>query len=360
MKQEKENVTMKKMVSVLLAASLACAVTGCGSSGNGAVDKQAQTTAASAAPAAAADGAAMTFKLATDAAADYPTTQGLQKFADEVLEKSGGRIKIEIYPSAQLGDENAYLQQLQFGAVDFAKSSVAPLAQFCDDLNALSLPYLFDSTDHMFKVLDGDLGQEIFDSFEAANIIGLGYTNNGSRCFFTKKEVTGADDLANMKLRVQSSPMMMGLVESMGGFPQAIASTELYSALQTGVVDGAENNINTYYNDSLYEQAPYFIKDRHNIQPEIIIASKMTWDKLSAEDQQMIREAMKVGMDYQREVWAEAEQKSEDALKEAGVAFYEPSEEELAVFREKCQAMYENEELGKPYAEFVEKVRSVK
>lgn len=309
---------------------------------------------------AAASGESYTFKLATDAAADYPTTQRLQKFADEVLEKSGGRIKIEIYPSAQLGDENAYLQQLQFGAVDFAKSSVAPLAQFCDDLNALSLPYLFDSTEHMFRVLDGELGQEIFKSFESANIIGLGYTNNGSRCFFTKKEVKGAGDLANMKLRVQSSPMMMGLVESLGGFPQAIASTELYSALQTGVVEGAENNINIYYNDSLYEQAPYFIKDHHNIQPEIIIASKMTWDRLSSEDQQIIRDAIASGMDYQRQIWKEAEQKSEEALKAAGVTFYEPTEAEMAEFREKCQGMYENAELGKPYEKFVQKVRAIK
>lgn len=351
---------MKKMVSVLLAASIVCGVTGCGASGSGTDQTPAAKETAAAKEQMPAAGESYTFKLATDAAADYPTTQGLQKFADEVLEKSNGRIKIDIYPSAQLGDENAYLQQLQFGAVDFAKSSVAPLAQFCDDLNALSLPYLFDSVDHMFKVLDGKLGQEIFDSFEAANIVGLGYTNNGSRCFFTKKEVKSADQLANMKLRVQSSPMMLGLVESLGGFPQAIASTELYSALQTGVVEGAENNINTYYNDSLYEQAPYFIKDRHNIQPEIIIASKMTWDRLSAEDQQIIRDAMAVGMDYQRQVWAEAEAKSEEALKAEGVTFYEPTEEELAVFREKCQTMYESEELGKPYTDFVQKVRSVK
>ncbi len=346
---------MKKMVSVLLAVSIACGMTGCGASETAATEKSTEVGASG-----IAAGESYTFKLATDAAADYPTTKGLQKFADEVLEKSEGRIKIEIYPSAQLGDENAYLQQLQFGAVDFAKSSVAPLAQFCDDLNALSLPYLFDSTEHMLKVLDGDLGQEIFDSFESANIIGLGYTNNGSRCFFTKKEVNDADDLANMKLRVQSSPMAMGLVESMGGFPQAIASTELYSALQTGVVDGAENNINTYYNDSLYEQAPYFIKDHHNIQPEIIIASKMTWDRLSEEDQQLIRDAMDVGMAYQREIWVEAEMEAEKALTEAGVTFYEPTEAELEAFREKCLSMYEKEELGKPYEAFVEKVRAVK
>ncbi len=347
----------KRVASLLLASLIAFGLTGCkntttGTSGQGTLDGQENLPEAS-------SGTSYTFKLATDAAADYPTTIGLQKFADEVLEKSGGRIKIEIYPSAQLGDENAYLQQLQFGAIDFAKSSVAPLAQFCDNLNALSLPYLFDSTEHMFRVLDGELGQEIFQSFESANIIGLGYTDNGSRCFFTKKEVNHAADLANMKLRVQSSPMMLGLVESLGGFPQAIPSTELYSAIQTGVVDGAENNINTYYNDSLYEQAPYFIHDRHNIQPEIIIASKMTWDKLSSEDQQIIRDAIKVGMDYQRQIWKEAEQKSEELLKASGVTFYEPTEDEMEAFRNSCQAMYENAELGKPYEEFVKRVREV-
>lgn len=345
----------KQVLSMVLAAAVVVAATGCGSSQGTAGGQAAGNEAAGT----AAAGASHTFKLATDAAAEYPTTQGLQKFADEVFEKTDGRIKIELYPSAQLGDENAYLQQLQFGAVDFAKSSVAPLAQFCDDLNALSLPYLFDSTEHMLKVLDGEVGQEIFESFESANIVGLGYTNNGSRCFFTKHQVKTADDLVNKKIRVQSSPMMLGLVESLGGFPQAIASTELYSALQTGVVEGAENNINTYYNDSLYEQAPYFVQDHHNIQPEILIASKMTWEKLSAEDQQIIRDAAHVGMEYQRKLWEEKEEESEEKLKEAGVTFYEPTPEELEGFREKCQAMYDKADLGQPYADFVEKVRAV-
>ena len=301
-----------------------------------------------------------TFKLATDQAVDYPNTIALQSFADEVKEKTDGRIDIEIYPSAQLGDENAYLQQLQFGAVDFAKSSIAPLAQFCTDLNALSLPYLFDSTDHMFKCLDGEIGEEIFASFESANIVGLGFTNNGSRCFFTKTPVHTADDLANMKLRVQSSPMMLGLVESLGGFPQAIASTELYSALQTGVVDGAENNINTYNGDSLYEQAPYFIYDHHNIQPEIIVASKQTWDSLSEDDQTIIRAAMDNAMEYQKELWSEKEEENEKKLREAGVTFYEPTTEELEEFRAKCQTLYDDPELGQPYADFVAKIRAVK
>lgn len=346
----------KRGLSLVLAAAVIIGTMGCSSS-----KETAGTPSAGAETHKTAEASTShTFKLATDAAADYPTTQGLQKFADEVFEQSGGRIKIEIYPSAQLGDENAYLQQLQFGAVDFAKSSVAPLAQFCADLNALSLPYLFDSTEHMFKVLDGDIGQEIFKSFESANIVGLGYTNNGSRCFFTKHQVKTASDLVNKKIRVQSSPMMLGLVESLGGFPQAIASTELYSALQTGVVEGAENNINTYYNDSLYEQAPFFVQDHHNIQPELLIASKMTWEKLSPEDQEMIRNAARAGMEYQREIWEEKEKESEEKLAAAGVTFYEPTEEEIQEFRNKCQAMYEDAELGKPYEKFVEKVRAVR
>lgn len=212
----------------------------------------------------------------------------------------------------------------------------------------------------MFKCLDGEIGEEIFASFESANIVGLGFTNNGSRCFFTKTPVHTADDLANMKLRVQSSPMMLGLVESLGGFPQAIASTELYSALQTGVVDGAENNINTYNGDSLYEQAPYFIYDHHNIQPEIIVASKQTWDSLSEDDQTIIRAAMDNAMEYQKELWSEKEEENEKKLREAGVTFYEPTTEELEGFRAKCQTLYDDPELGQPYADFVAKIRAVK
>lgn len=353
---------MKKLITVALVGAAVLNLAACGGSGT-----TGQTTAAAGeskktetTETKSGSTATRTFKLATDQAVDYPNTIALQSFADEVKEKTEGRIDIEIYPSAQLGDENAYLQQLQFGAVDFAKSSIAPLAQFCTELNALSLPYLFDSTDHMFKCLDGEIGEEIFASFESANIVGLGFTNNGSRCFFTKTPVHTADDLANMKLRVQSSPMMLGLVESLGGFPQAIASTELYSALQTGVVDGAENNINTYNGDSLYEQAPYFIYDHHNIQPEIIVASKQTWDSLSEDDQTIIRTAMDNAMDYQKELWSEKEEENEKKLKEAGVTFYQPTAEELEGFRAKCQALYEDPELGQPYADFVAKIRAVK
>lgn len=340
---------MKKILTTILAATLAISLVGCGNSGkNPTGDKGVSTS------------EKQTFKLATDAANDYPTTKALHVFADEVKEKTDGRIVIEIYPSGQLGDENAYLQQLQFGAVDFAKSSVAPLAQFCSDLNALSLPYLFDSEEHMLEVLNGEIGKEIFASFESANIVGLGYTNNGSRSFFTKKQVKNVEDIAKMKIRVQSSPMMLGLVEALGGFPQSIPSTELYSALQTGVVDGAENNINTYFNDSLYEQAPYFILDKHNIQPEIIIASKKTWDKLSEDDKQIVQDAIDNAMEKQREFWAEAEKESETKLLDAGVTIYEPSNEEAEAFREKCQVIYDNNDLGKPYAEFVNKVRNFK
>lgn len=348
----------KRIVSIVLAGTMVLSLTACGGKQTADADNG-NTNAAATAAQSASTGDAKSFKLATDAAMDYPTTVALQSFADEVEEKTGGRITITIYPSAQLGDENSYLQQLQFGAVDFAKSSVAPLAQFCNDLNALSLPYLFDSTEHMFRCLDGEIGDEIFASFEAANIVGLGFTNNGSRCFFTKKEVHKAEDIANMKIRVQSSPLMLGMVEGLGGFPQAIASTELYSALQTGIVDGAENNINTYAGDSLYEQAPYFIYDHHNIQPEIIIASKKTWDGLSADDQAIIQTAIDNAMEYQKELWEAREKESEEKLSAAGVTFYEPTEEELAGFREKCQAIYEDAELGQPYADFVAKIRAV-
>ena len=353
----------KRLLTIILASAMVLGITACGGASDGQIK---ETSGADTGETdqdktlKEASGETKVLKLASDQGVDYPTMVALQSFADEVNEKTDGRITITLYPSAQLGDENAYLQQLQFGAVDFAKSSVASLAQFCDDLNVLSLPYLFDSTDHMFKCLDGELGEELFTSLESANIVGLGFANNGSRCFFTKNQVKTADDLKNMKLRVQSSPLMLGLVECLGGFPQAIASTEVYSALQTGTVDGAENNINIYANESYYEQAPYFIKDNHNIQPEIIVVSKQTWDGLSGEDQAIIREAIDNAMEYQKELWMEREHESEEKLLEAGVTIYEPTTEELEKFREKCQPIYEDAELGKPYEEFVSKVRAIK
>lgn len=337
---------MKKIVITFLVATLLLNLVGCSSSGSEATNGGSSEE-------------SYTFKLATDASLDYPTTQALLIFADEVSDKTDGRITIDVYASAQLGDETSYLQQLQFGSVDFAKSSVASLAAFSDNLNALSLPYLFDSTEHMFACLDGEIGDEIFADFEAANIVGLGYTNNGSRNFFTTTSVTEVSDLENLTIRVQYSNMMNGLVENLGAFAINIASTEVYSGLQTGVVQGAENNINTYYADSLYEQAPYYILDRHNIQPEIIVASKQVWDALSEEDQVIIQEAMDYAMEVQRELWEESEQESEALLVESGVTIYEPTEEEIAEFREKCEPLYSDPELGTPYEEFVAKIRAV-
>lgn len=337
---------MKKIAVTVLLASLLLNVVGCSSSSEVATSGEGSE-------------ASYTFKMATDASNDYPTTQALYVFADEVEAKTDGRITIDVYPSAQLGDETSYLQQLQFGTVDFAKSSVASLAAFCDELNALSLPYLFDSTDHMFRCLNGEIGEEIFAEFEASNIVGLGYTDNGSRNFFTTTPVTQVSDMKNLTIRVQYSSVMNGLVENLGAFPINIASTEVYSGLQTGVVQGAENNINTYYADSLYEQASYYILDQHNIQPEIIVASKQVWDTLSEEDQEIIQEAMDYAMEVQRELWAESELESETELLEHGVTIYEPTEAELQEFRESCEPLYSDPELGAPYEEFVAKIRAV-
>ena len=327
---------MKKLITVALAGVMVLNLAACGGSGT-----TEQTTAASsdstkteAAETQSGLTETRTFKLATDQAVDYPNTIALQSFADEVKEKTDGRIDIEIYPSAQLGDENAYLQQLQFGAVDFAKSSIAPLAQFCTDLNALSLPYLFDSTDHMFKCLDGEIGEEIFASFESANIVGLGFTNNGSRCFFTKTPVHTADDLANMKLRVQSSPMMLGLVESLGGFPQAIASTELYSALQTGAVDGNMNGYQTLYSGSLHEVQPYITEVNVTLALYDFLANKASWEKLSPDTQELLQECATEAAEWGRNYMSETEADVRQEMIDYGVKIYVPTEEELQAFKD--------------------------
>lgn len=341
---------MKKFTRSLIAICALVTLTGCGSSGTGETGEAGGSSSSS---------GSKVYKLATDQALDFPNNIALLAMADRIEEQTDGRIVIEIYPSSTLGDEVAYLQQLQFGAVDFAKASFGTLSQFSDGLNAMVLPYLFDSTEHMFKALDGEIGDELFEEMKEDNIIGLGYTNSGSRCFFTNTPVNSLDELKGLKLRVQTTPIMLGFVEAVGGFPQGIAANEVYSSLQTGVVQGAENNINIYMSESYYEQAPYYIKDNHSFQSEVLIASKSMWDGLSPEDQELIQKEMDLAIEHQRELWIEQEKASEEFLLEKGVTFYEPTPEEIDTLREMCNTVYEDPSLGLPYADLVARIRDL-
>jgi len=258
-------------------------------------------------------------RLAETHGADYPTTQGDYEFARLVEERSNGRIKIEVYPGSQLGEERAVIEQVQFGAIDFTRVSMSPLAAFSPDLNALQMPYLYRNADHMWEVLNSKIGDDFLDSMEDAGFVGLSWFDSGARSFYNSvRPIKSVADLAGLKIRVQESDLMIGLVESLGAVATPMPFGEVYSGIQTGVIDGAENNWPSYYSTSHYEVAKYFTLDEHTRVPEITIASKLSMDKLSKEDQALIKQAAKDSMAFQIKAWADYEKVAEEAVRANG------------------------------------------
>ncbi len=249
----------------------------------------------------------------------YPTELGDEEFARLVKERSNGRIIVEVYPGSQLGEEKAVIEQVQFGAIDITRVSISPVAAFVPKLNAFQMPYLYRDSDHMWKVLKGDIGMELLASLEPFGFIGLGWFEAGARSFYnSKKPVYTPADLKGMKIRVQESELMLGLVRSFGAIPTPMPYGEVYSGLQTGVVDGAENNPPSYYSASHYEVAKYYTLDEHTMVPEIIIGSKISLGRLSKADQDLIKNAAMDAIDYQRAQWDAYVKVSMDAVKAAG------------------------------------------
>lgn len=249
----------------------------------------------------------------------YPTELGDEEFARLVKERSNGRIIIEVYPGSQLGEEKAVIEQVQFGGIDLTRVSISPLASFVPKLNAFQMPYLYRDADHMWKVLKGEIGNELLASLEPFGFIGLGWFDGGARSFYnSKKAVRTPADLKGLKIRVQESELMLDLVRSFGAIPTPMPYGEVYSGLQTGVIDGAENNPPSYYSASHYEVAKYYTLDEHTMVPEIVIGSKISLGRLSKADQELIRQAAFDAIDYQRAQWDAYVKLSMDKVTAAG------------------------------------------
>ena len=258
-------------------------------------------------------------RLAETHGADYPTTQGDYEFARLVEERSNGRIKIIVYPDSELGEEKAVIEQVQFGAIDFTRVSISPLAAFSENFDALQMPYLYRNAEHMWKVLNSQLGDDFLESLLPAGFIGLSWFDAGARSFYNSvRPVESVEDLSGLKIRVQESALMVGLVEALGAVATPMPFGLVYSAIQTGVIDGAENNWPSYFSTGHYEVAKYFTIDEHTRVPEITIASKITMDRLTEEDQRLIMKAAKDSMALQINAWKSYEKEAEAAITSNG------------------------------------------
>ncbi len=297
-------------------------------------------------------------RLADNQPIGYPTVLGDEEFARLVGVYSDGRIKVEVYPQGQLGDEKSAIEQVQFGGIDFTRVSISPLADFQPLLNALQMPFLYRDADHMWAVLNGEIGEYFLNSMESKGFVGLVYYDSGARSFYnTKKPTYTVADFRGMKIRVQESALMMGLVQSLGAVPTPMAYGDVYSALQTGVIDGAENNWPSYDTSSHYEVAKYFSLDEHTRVPEMIIASKITMDKLSKEDQEIIKRAARESQKVQVDSWAEYEKLSEAKVRAAGSQINKINDqaEFAAAMAPLYQSMLNNEQ-----REWIEKIKAVR
>jgi tripartite ATP-independent transporter DctP family solute receptor len=250
----------------------------------------------------------------------YPTVEAVKAMGKILSDKTKGRISIEVFASAQLGEEKDTIEQTQYGVIDLNRVSLGPFNNIVEETQVPSLPYIFRSVDHMHHVMDGPIGQEILDAFKSHDLIGLAFYDGGSRSFYnTKKPIKSIEDMKGMKFRVIQSDMFVDMVSALGANATPMAYGEVYSALQTGVIDGAENNWPSYDSSGHYEVAKYYTLDQHLIVPEVLVMSKKSWDKLTPEDQATVKEAAKASVSVMRDLWVKQEKVSEAKVRAAGV-----------------------------------------
>ena len=282
------------------------------------------------------------FSYAENQDEDYPTSLGGQYFANLVEEKTNGRIRILIQHSGERGNESQVISQLKYGGVDFARISISELTNEIKALNVLQLPYLYENSEHMWKVLDGKIGDYFLDVVSGYEMIGLSWYDAGARNFYTKdRQIQKLEDFEGLKIRVQESDMMASMVEYLGGEPVKKPYSEVYSLLEKSEADGAENNWPSYESMQHYEVAGYYTLDEHIRIPELQICSKHTWEKLSEEDQQIILECAKESSIYQRKLWKEQETKSRELAVSAGAEVVHLSTVEKKKFRKAVEPLFE-------------------
>lgn len=270
-------------------------------------------------------------KLAHGLDTSHPVHKGMEFLAERVAEKSGGELMVEIYPNQQLGTERQCLELLQIGSIGMTKVSAAVLENFAPVIKVLSLPYIFRDAEHAYQVFDGPIGRELLLASEPFYLRGLCFYDAGSRSFYTKERpVREPDDLEGLKIRVQESVTAMSMVESLGGAPTPISWGELYTALQQGVVDGAENNPPSFYTSRHYEVCKYYSLNEHTAVPDVLLISTIVWNSLTPQEQQWLQEATDESVTYQRRVWQEATEKALEEVQKAGVEVIYPEKKPFA------------------------------
>lgn len=332
-------IALTLVLTIALTLALTLLPAGCGRGGEG------------------GQGGRRTFSLPHVLNTDHPVHKALERFAEEVERRSGGTMVVRIRPGGTLGSEQELCDNVASDADAFTKISSTILETKADLAKVYSLPYLFRDADHLWKVLDGEIGTELLDLALDKNLKGICYFDAGARSFYTKTRVASPADLRGLKIRVQKSPMMQRLVEALGASPQQIAFSELYTAIDTGVVQGAENNVASYYTQRHHKVAPWFVFTEHACLPDILLMSAKRWESLAPREREIILESARAAQEYQRRLWKEKDAEYIEKLAAEGVTFTRlPSKD---AFIAATRSVYEAF-AGTEIMRYVERIRAVK
>ena len=297
-------------------------------------------------------------KLAHGLDPSHPVHKAMEFMARRVEESSAGRMRIDIYPSEQLGSERECLELLQIGSLDMTKVSCSVLEGFVPSMSVLSLPFIFRDEDHRFKILEGEIGKKLLLDGQKYWLRGLCYYDAGTRSFYTKnRPILIPDDLAGLKIRTQESQTSIRMVQALGGSPTPIAWGELYSALQQGVVDGAENNPPSFHLSRHYEVCKFYSLDEHTGVPDVLLISTKSWQDLSEEYKTILQNAAEDSALLQKKLWKEATKEALEHVREAGVEILYPDK---SVFAEKIESLYRELENQPEIFTLIQQMRSVK
>ena len=298
-----------------------------------------------------------TIKLAHGLDVNHSVHKAMVKMGEDLAKISEGKLQLEIYPSQQLGTERECIELLQIGSLDMTKVSVGVMENFAPKMKVFGLPFLFKDKEQSFHVLDGPIGQELLDDGIKYWIKGLGYYDAGSRSFYTKeKPIYSPEDLKGMKIRVMESVTAMDMVKSLGGSATPISWGELYTSLQQGVVDGAENNPPSFYLSRHYEVCKYYSLDEHTVLPDVLIVGTSLWNKLSEQERKWVQQAVDSSVVYQRTLWAEAEKEALEEVQKAGVKIIRPDK---SLFSSQVKDVYAQYKDDKEMNDLIERIQNI-
>jgi tripartite ATP-independent transporter DctP family solute receptor len=300
----------------------------------------------------------MTLKAADVHPAGYPTVVAVENMGKKAEAATQGRIKFQMFPGSVLGGEKEMIEQTQIGAIHLLRTSLGPVGTVVPEVNVFNMPFVFRDVAHMRAVLDGPIGQEMLDKVSAssARLVALGWMDGGTRSLYTKKPVRTPADLKGLKVRMMGNPLFVDTMNAMGGNGISMGYGEVFTALQTNVVDGAENNEPSYFTSNHYNTgAKYYTQTRHLMIPELFVMSKVTWDKLSKDDQALMKKLAREAQMEQRVLWDKSVAEYSAKLKAAGVEFIEIDNKAFVEATAPVRAKY-----GAQFADLMKRIEAVR